>query len=258
MITIAGSSAVWFLTAGVLLGAAGGWVLRLLLPVPPRMRGMLPLPVTGQRRRKVQSLRRSLAALCASLALLCSVLGLLGEPEVLRDAAAPAVLGGALLAGVLLVRFPLVAGLPVLSVATAAAAGLLFFSGLHSPLAPLPAVLQVQPLQISAEYMVLEVSVLDRRGRELDARLVRLPGEALRVEWGVSRVSPWAVLLRRQVALPVLLESGRMDDAGSFVAESSQAFDGGVPAFPGFRQDAVQGDVWYPRLFRTHELEFSR
>ncbi|MFW5802035.1 MAG: hypothetical protein ACOCVC_08360 [Spirochaeta sp.] len=261
--TSSGLAVVWFLISAAAFGTAAGWGLRLWLPVHRRDRELLPVPVTPGFSRRIQSWRRSLMLLGIAFAGLGAAAGAATMPSVLLDPVAPVALAVSAVCGLVVIRFPLPAGLPVLLLA---AVGSLYVSVQAGPLSPLSAVpdrVKVLPLYIDDEEMKVDVSFSTsaQAGSPASGAVYTLPGNALQLEWVVYEVSPWLFMLRSRMAVPVSLYGGQIphDDPGSFTPLDSAALyvPEEIPSYLPVSQESHVDTAWYPRLLQARELEFS-
>ena len=246
------TAAACFLMSAFALGAAGGWALRLRLPVLPPGAPLLALPPGPRRRRSVQSTRRSLLLLSLSFALLFAVLGIVGSPGVLTDPSAPWFLLPAMLTGLLIMRFPLAAGLPLLLVLSLGILFLLVQAGPLSPRQDIPRQVTLLTLNISDDSLRIEIEH-DR------SEIHTLQGEAVRLIWQRYSLSPYLVLLRSTAVIPYELESGSLQGDDFVPAESIRLYSGTLPPdWLGAAVERFSNPPHFPHILQKSVLEFNQ
>ncbi|GAB6091638.1 hypothetical protein [Spirochaeta dissipatitropha] len=268
MITSASSAAIAFLCSAISLGAAAGWGFRLFMPVQAKRSRLLDLPEPASVRRRVQSARRAWLLFSLALATATAAAGWLTESAVLGDPLALYVLSAGSVVGLLLICFPLSAGLPLLAGFFALAISLVAQSGPLSPLQPTTDPLHIRPLQLGEEET--ELSEMDQSRMELqlwyadqtDRLKIELDGNAYRVVWHEYRISPWYLLLRTRVLVPAKIQSSYVSHREPEAFSASGEFElNEVHDFPPWIRVEIseyyEGQV-IPRLQRTVTHDYNQ
>lgn len=226
------------------------------MPVQARGKLLLDLPEPPSLRRRVQGGRRSWLLFSLALATAFALAGWLTEPAVLVDPLARYVLAAAFTVGLLLISFPLSAGLPLLAGFFALTISLLVQAGPFSPLQPVADPVQIRPLYLEeagadGSRMELQLWTLN----QIERLTIELEGNAYRLVWYDYSISPWYILLRNRALVPAAVQSAYVShldpDVFSVSGEARLNTAHEFPPWIKAETSDYYGERIIPRLQRT-------